>query len=95
MRSSNDRIQLPMLNTIFIPYICSELFFNEWPDDDYTHAPIVAIINDTLLLDSYLQELLLLLARLKAVQWQRDILYVSYGQSLFLDKWGMVTQING
>ena len=93
-RSCNDRIQLSILDTIFVPYICSELFFNELPDDNYGRAPIIAIVNDTLLLDSYIQKLLVLLARLRAMQWQRDVVYVSYGRSVFIDISGVVTEIN-
>lgn len=87
--SCDERQQLFLLhNMSFVPYICSELFFNEWPDDIYDD-PIVAIVNDLLFLP-YMQKLLTLLARFKAIQWQRDIIYVSYAQSLFIDKWGAI-----
>ncbi|HJZ23016.1 MAG TPA: hypothetical protein VJ201_01030, partial [Candidatus Babeliales bacterium] len=61
---------------------------------NYGRAPIIAIVNDTLLLDSYIQKLLVLLARLRAMQWQRDVVYVSYGRSVFIDISGVVTEIN-
>ena len=77
-----------------VPYICSELFFNEWPDDQYNNVPIIAVVNDSLFLNScyclYIQKLLVFLACYKAIQWQRDIVYVSYAQSLFITKYGRV-----
>jgi hypothetical protein len=92
--SSCERVQLALLeNVIFIPYICSELFFNELPDDCCKNDPIIAVIND-LLFPTYMQKLLVLLARFKAIQWQRDIVYVSYTQSLFIDQWGRCKEIN-
>lgn len=94
-RSCNERMPIELSDSIsFIPYICSELFFNEYPDDCYPCTPIVAIVNDTLFADSYMQELLLLLARFKAIQWQREIVYVSYAHSLFIDRSGMMKEIN-
>lgn len=98
--SSHERIKLPLLQCVeFVPYICSELFFNEWPDDVYTDIPIIVVINDSLFLahshSLYIQKLLVLLAQVKAIQWQRDIVYVSYAQSLFIDKCGMIQDING
>ena len=94
-RSCKERKLLQLSESIaFVPYICSELFFNEYPDDCYPHVPILMIVNDTLLMNCYMQDLLLLLARFKAIQWQRDIVYVSYGISIFIDKWGIVKEVN-
>jgi apolipoprotein N-acyltransferase len=93
-QSKNDRIILPLFEEItFVPYICSELFFAELPDDQ-SNDPIIVIINDTLLSGIYIQKLLLLLARFKALQWQRDIVYVSYGRSLFITKQARIKEIN-
>jgi hypothetical protein len=82
----------------FVPYICSELFFNELPDDEHVNTAVIVIINDSLFSGSiwslYIQRLLILLARFRAIQWQRDIVYVSYAQSLFIDRHGMVQDIN-
>ncbi len=90
--SRNERIGLPLVdNLIFIPYICSELFFNHVPDDCYQGMPIIVIINDTLLSNSYLQELLVLLARFRAIEWQREIVYVSYDQALFINRCGLIS----
>lgn len=94
-RSCNERMPIKLSDSIsFVPYICSELFFNEYPDDCFPDTPIVAIVNDTLFIDSYMQELLLLLARFKAIQWQRSIVYVSYAYSVFIDRRGIMKEIN-
>ena len=96
--SLDKRIKLALLPDIsFVPYICSELFFNEGPNDIYGESPIILVVNDSMFLGNwcvlYIQELLVLLARYKAIQWQRDIVYVSYGQSLFIDKHGLLKKI--
>jgi hypothetical protein len=92
-RSDNDRPLLSLSESInFVPYICSELFFTEYPDDCH-RIPIMALINDTLLIGSYLEELLVLLARFKAIQWQRDIFYSSYKRILFIDKCGIINHV--
>lgn len=96
--SSDERIKFAFLQDIaFVPYICSELFFNELPDHTHGDSPIIAVINDSMFLGdwcvSYIQKLLVLLARYKAIQWQRDIVYVSYSQSLFIDKYGLSRHI--
>jgi len=97
--SSHERVKLSLSENVeFVPYICSELFFNELPDDTCTNTPIVVIVNDTLFVSSffaaYIQKLLILLTRFKAVAWQREIVYVSYAQSLFIDKQGKIKEIN-
>jgi hypothetical protein len=94
-RSCNNRTLLQLTDGVaFVPYICSELFFNEYPDDCYSAMPIIAIINDILLVNSFMQKLLLLLARFKAMQWQRDIVYVAYGDCVFIDKQGEMRTMN-
>lgn len=97
--SLRERIRLALVGGVtFVPYICSELFFIELPDDDCGQEPILAIINDSLFLAStytfYIHKLLVLLARFKAIQWQRNIVYVSYAQSLFIDECGRCKEIN-
>ncbi len=96
--SACERIKLSLLEQdSFIPYICSELFFNELPDDIHRNEPIIAVVNDSLFVGSvwslYVQKLLILLARFKALQWQRDIVYVSYAQSLFIDTHGLLQKM--
>lgn len=93
--SCNERKLLQISQSVaFVPYICSELFFYEHSDDSYLDKPIIAIVNDTLLIDSSMHSLLVLLARFKAIQWQRDIVYVSYRTSVCIDKQGMRTAIH-
>ena len=94
-----ERKKFALLNdTAFVPYICSELFFNESVDDNGKKDPILAVINDSLFLahfwTRYIHTLLILLARFKAIQWQRNIVYVSYAQSLFIDECGRCKEIN-
>jgi len=83
---------LIMKETAFVPYICSELFFNEHPDDVYPDIPILAICNDIwfhpLYHLSYVQTLMYLTAKFKAIQWQRSVVYVAFSQAVFLDKYG-------
>lgn len=97
-RSDNQRIVLTIAENIsFVPYICSELFFNEYPDDCYPDMPILAIVNDILFKEEergYMKKLLLRLAQFKAIQWQREIVYVSYSESVVIDKWGEIKEMN-
>jgi hypothetical protein len=89
-----ERTQLVVSDDmVFVPYICSELFFAEVPDDNCEGVPILALVND-LLFATYIQKLLMFLARFKAIQWQRNIVYVSYAHSVFIDDCGRCTQIN-
>jgi apolipoprotein N-acyltransferase len=76
-----------------VPYICSELFFNEYPDDTYADTPILAISNDRWF-TSYVNRLMYLNARLKAVQWQRPIIYVSFLYQVYIDTCGNVTSMS-
>jgi hypothetical protein len=94
-RSDNDVIAMKLAQDIlFVPYICSELFFNEKPHDEYAYMPIIAIVNDMWFLNTYIQNLLLLLARTKAISWQHDIAYVSYTQSVFIDIQGVLREMD-
>lgn len=60
-----------------VPYICSELFFNYYPDDTFGNTPIVAICNDQLL-PKYVAHLMFLAAIFQSMAWQRTIVYVSF-----------------
>ncbi len=99
VRATLPREVLPVSADIaIVPYICSELFFNEYPDDEYKATPILAIVNDFLFMRSkwstYINQLLVLVARYKAIQWQRDIVYISYTHALFIGKTGIMCEIN-
>ena len=71
-----------------VPYICSELFFNEWPDSDNSNDPIVFISNDSWCPARYIRHLMYLMARFRAIQWQRDVLFVSFNYAAWLGRWG-------
>ena len=85
-------------DTDYVVYLCSELFFNENPDEMYQTLPIIVLVNDLLFsLYSrvhYIQKLLLLSARYKAIAWQREIMYVSYTYSFFINKQGICYSLN-
>jgi hypothetical protein len=88
-RSVKDRSLFFLSSTLIcVPYICSELFYAEHPDNDYGGKLVIAIVNDALFVD-YIAVLLVLLARYRALSWRQTIVYVSYIQSLFVDEWGM------
>lgn len=72
----------------FMPYICSELFFNEFPDDTHKDTTILATTNDFWCYDLYVSKLMYLNARLKAILWQRNLVYVSFKYAAFFDKYG-------
>ena len=89
----DKRPQLPIMKeTALVPYICSELFFNEYSDDVYPDTPILAICNDIWFHPfyhlSYVQTLMYLVAKFKAIQWQRNVIYVAFSRAIFLDKYG-------
>ncbi len=97
--SYNLRPKLPILKKVsFVPYICSELFFNEYPDDNYFDSPIITISNDiwfdTPYYPPYIQRLMCLIAQFKAIQWQRDILYISFSRAAYFDYLGNETLLN-
>jgi hypothetical protein len=84
-------------DTVYVPYVCSELFFNEYFHDVHSSQPILALVNDSVFGQShyswYMQDLLVMLARFKAMMWQRDIVYVSYAHALFINKQGKISQL--
>jgi hypothetical protein len=81
--STNERPVMQIGDIFFVPYICSELFFNRLPDDQHSDLPIVALINDRWA-PPYLQELMYLGAVVQAYAWQREILYVSYTRYVWI-----------
>jgi len=83
--SKNPRPYLHILKeTAFVPYICSELFFNEYPENSYVKTPILSINNDNWIWMPYVKKLMYLTAKFKALQWKRDIIYISYSRAVFL-----------
>jgi len=87
-----ERKKIDIDSIKFVPYICSEFFFSEYPDDNFCDTPILVIVNDSVFLyrahSRYICTLLHMLARLKAIQWRREIVYVSYSQSFYCDRDG-------
>jgi len=64
-------------NLTVVPCICSELFFmNKEPVGP--KVPLLCIVNDSWFSKPYFRQLLNLVARYKAQEWQRDIFYISY-----------------
>ncbi|MCX5925092.1 MAG: hypothetical protein NT124_02230 [Candidatus Dependentiae bacterium] len=88
--STNKRMpfMVPGVHT-FIPYICSELFFSHYPDSNTKKTPILALVNDAWTHNNYLCTLMLRTAQLKAIEWQCDILYISYAYGVSIDKNGI------
>lgn len=85
---ANERPRWQLQEGIFIvPYICSELFFLNHPDDSYSD-PILLLCNDWWFCYPYFKRLMALSANLQAISWQRPILYVSYTQEQFFDQFG-------
>jgi hypothetical protein len=71
------------------PYICSELFFNKHPDDAYAGITILAMCNDYWAPPS-VGYLMYLGAQLRAREWGRNILYVSYRYAVYITKNGEI-----
>lgn len=70
----------------FVPYICSELFFNNHPDDNFNNAPIIALCNDTWVIPKYIKKLMYHTAHFRSLQWNRPIIYVAYDYAYYFDK---------
>lgn len=82
--SDNERPYMMCGNVAIVPYICSELFFNKYPDDVYADMPILALVNDRWCTYEYMQHLMYLGAVVQAYAWHRDIMYVSYSRCLYI-----------
>ncbi len=76
-----------------VPYICSELFFNHTPDDVHPHATILACANDWWFKMPHFQKLMARAARLRAMQWQRPIIFISYHTAAYFDVFGNTTNL--
>jgi hypothetical protein len=72
------------------PYLCSELFFNDTPDDQHGEVTVFAFCSDKWACARYIKDLMYLLVRLRAAQWQRDIVYISYQHGVYVTKEGEV-----
>ncbi len=91
--SNNERPLLHITPDIdFVPYICSELFFNQYADDKHPDTTILAICNDNWA-PEYVGQLMKLCAIFKAVQWHRNILYISYAYTIYINTEGQSIDI--
>jgi len=71
----------------FVLYICSEFFFNFNLDDDYNY-PIIALCGDFWSKFNYFKKVMYFIARIKALNWNRDIIYITYYYKYFISKDG-------
>lgn len=76
-----------------VPYICSELLCAYWPDDDHGDLPILALCNDWWFERSSAKHLLLKAAMVRAVQWQRSVIYVSYSHFVIISPHGTIWEL--
>ncbi len=90
--SNKERVSFNISKNIkLIPYICSEIFFNNNPDDKFNNNSIViALCNDTWIYESvnYIQKLMVMANKLKAMHWKRYIIYVDYQSAYIFNKYG-------
>ena len=83
----NKRPVVTLMPGVYVvPYICSELFFTYYPDDTFTHLPIIALCNDSWITTAYAKKLMYLYAQLKSQAWQRPIIYVAYDHAYYVDR---------
>jgi len=74
--------------TRLVPYICSELFMNNIPYDPSSTMPILATCNDWWFGVAHFKKLMLMTAQLRALQWQRSLLYLSFHYAQYIDPYG-------
>ena len=93
--SANKRQSLSLLETVsFMPYLCSEFFFKKKLDD--SSDPIVLMVNDSLFscceYSRYMQQLLLAVAQMRAIEYKREIVYASYSYGCVITKNGIYSK---
>ncbi len=77
---------------IFVPYICSDLFCNNHPDQHF-HNPILASCSDWWFRLSYFRQLMVLAARFRAIQWHNPLLYIAFHHAQYFDQYGTAHSI--
>lgn len=76
-------------NLTIIPYICSELFFNNSPDHTYNkNAIIAAFCNDDWIKQDQVRYHMVMGARYRAIQWQIPILYIAHYYQALCEPYG-------
>jgi hypothetical protein len=88
--SKNQHLLLKVDDMQFVPYICSEFFFDNTPDDEYHQYPIMLLCNDIWFsgIAAYIQDLMVKTVQFKAKNWSRPVVYIAYSQSFFVDQNG-------
>jgi len=72
-----------------VPYVCSELFCAARQLDDHHNLPILALCN-TRWASSHMQRLMLEGARLRALEWNREILFIAQNDASWCSPHGTV-----
>ncbi len=84
-QSAACRVLIPITDQqLCVPYICSDLFF--YSHQKLSNYPALVVTNDAWFSCKYLQNLMLLVARFKALYCGQDMLYVSHTKSYFIHK---------
>jgi len=95
--SNQARNPIPLVENIFcVPYICSELFMHNQPDDTYPEHPIIFVGNDVWLrhtVSTYIADLMLNYARVQAMRWVRPIWYITYKHAYYISRCGELTEL--
>jgi apolipoprotein N-acyltransferase len=81
-------IQLPQ-GISLTPFICSELFFLDAAPPGLPSHDIVAIVNDSWFSCLSMKELMHMCACFKALEWKKNILYVSHTYQTYITKDGL------
>lgn len=74
----------------FIPMICSEIFFNNKKPNMTSQYTIISLCNDTWISAKYVEKLMELMHRYRAIQWRTNIIYCAYNNYLYIDKVGNI-----
>jgi len=73
------------------PYICSDLYCNNWPDND-TPQTLLVTANDSWFMPHF-QILMALAAQWRAAQWMLPMLYIAYHHAGYFDQYGNTNPI--
>jgi len=95
--SAEARKPLTVLNGVScVPYICSELFMQEYPDDDHPWLAVLFVGQDMWLrhtMSSYISDLMLAHARVRAMTWHRPIIYITYRHAYYITRSGELVEL--
>ncbi len=81
-------------NTLILPVICSELFWNKRSKHLHTQCPLLCLMHDGHFANSGYDALMILMARYKACYEQRTIIYCSYFHALLIGTHGESCKLN-